>query len=301
MLSLILILFIALMLPGTINRTRALLSGRKGVVFYQHLNNLEVLFRKGAVYSPVAGFLFRLAPVASFAAMTTALLLVPVDGHGALLSFQGDLILFCYLLALSRVMLILGALDTGSSFEGMGASREALYGSLLEPALFLALGTLALATGHTRFDTIFSGFDTLGPETAVTLIVLMYIFIRIIQVEAGRIPVDDPRTHLELTMIHEVMVLDYSGFDLALITLAGWIRMALLAVIASAPLASLLHGGALLVVALCFLIAVVIAVIESFRARLRLSRNTTYIVTISAMAFLIFVIILLTRIHIPLE
>lgn len=300
MLSLIVILFVALMLPGVINRTRAVLSGRKGVLFYQHINNTVVLFHKGAVYSPVTGFVFRLAPLVCLASMLTAMLIVPVGNFGALLSFSGDVVLFCYLLGLSRVMLILGALDTGSSFEGMGASREALYGALIEPALFLVVGTLALVTGYTSFAAIFSHMDSAHPEMAVVVVLLMYVMMKVIQVESGRIPVDDPRTHLELTMIHEVMVLDYCGFDLGLITLAGWIRTALLAVVASAAVASLFYYNALIIIVLCFALAVVIGVIESFQARGQLSRNTTFIVTISAIAFLLFMICLLMLLNIDI-
>ncbi len=301
MLSFVVILFVALMLPGIINRTRALLSGRKGVPFYQHINNVAVLLRKGAVYSPVTGFVFRLAPVTGLAAVATATLLVPAGDSGALLSFGGDVVLFCYLLALGRVMLILGAMDTGSSFEGMGASREALYGALLEPALFLVMGTLALATGYTSFASIFSHMDGTGPEMAVVALLLMYLLLKIIQVEAGRIPVDDPRTHLELTMIHEVMILDYCGFDLGLITLTGWIKTALLAVIAAAAVASQFYYNTLLIILFAFLLAVVIGAVESFMARARLSRNPTNIVTIAAVALLVFVVCLLLLLNIQIE
>ncbi len=290
MVSLILILFVALMQPGLIARTRARLSGRKGVPFYQHLNNVGVLLRKDPIYGASAGMVTRLAPVVYLGATVTAALLLPVGGFGALLSFDGDIVLFCYLLGLGRLALMLGAMDAGSSFQGMGASREALYGAFVEPALFLVLGTLALVSGQIRFDGLFSQVVSGRPEMFVVMILMMYALFKIVLVEAGRIPVDDPRTHLELTMIHEVMVLDYAGFDMALITLSGWIKTALLSIIGASALASVLEGTAPVIVLLALMFALLIGVLESTMARSRLSRNTTYIMTIVALAFVIFTI-----------
>ncbi len=300
MLSFVVLIFIALLLPGVINRTRAVLSGRKGVTLWQHVLTLGVSFRKGAVYSPVAGTVFRMAPVVGLGATLTAAAMVPVGPSGALISFGGDVVLFCYLLALGRMMLILGALDTGSSFEGMGASREALYGALVEPALFIVLGTLALVSGHTSFARIFTHMESGSPEMIIAMIPLMYAVTKILIVEAGRIPVDDPRTHLELTMIHEVMVLDYCGFDMGLITLSSWIKTAAFAVIASSALVATFGYGIPLVVLLCIVIGLGIGTIESFMARGRLFDNTTYIVTISAIAFVVFIVafLILRNIHI---
>ena len=129
--------------------------------------------------------------------------------------------------------LILAAMDTGSSFEGMGASREALYGALVEPALMLVFGTLALLSGYTSFDAIFSGDAVNGVQLVVVLLLAAYVLVKIVFTEAGRVPVDDPRTHLELTMIHEVMCLDYCGVDLAYIKMAGWLKTAALSVLAA--------------------------------------------------------------------
>lgn len=290
MVSLILILFVALMLPGLIARTRARLSGRKGVRFYQHLNNVGVLLRKEPIYGALAGLVTRIAPVVYLGSALTAALLLPVGGFGSLLSFDGDVVLFCYLLGLGRLALMLGAMDAGSSFQGMGASREALYGAFVEPALFLVLGTLALVSGQIRFDGLFSPAAAGRPEMFVVMLLLMYAVFKIVLVESGRIPVDDPRTHLELTMIHEVMVLDYAGFDMALITLGGWIKTALLSLVGASALAAAFRGTAPVIVLLALSFGVLIGALESLMARSRLSRNTTYIVTIIAIAFVIFTI-----------
>lgn len=298
--SVVLNLFVALMLPGIIVRTRALLAGRKGALFYQHISRLGALLCKAPVYSSATGFVFRLAPVVYLASTVAAMLLVPVGDFSAVLAFNGDIVLFCYLLALGRVMLILAAMETGSSIDGMGASREALYGALLEPALFLVAGTLALVSDSLSFSQVFAGVGSGTPEMVVVMVLVMYALFKIMLVEAGRIPVDDPRTHLELTMIHEAMVLDYSGFDLALITLAGWIKAGLLAVLAASAFASVLYWDTIVVLLLGLAAGLAIGIVESFLARSRMARNSTYIVTILAVALVAFVIafLLLNQIRI---
>ena len=232
-LNTLLLLLAALAIPGLINRTRALLAGRKGIRFAQHLYDVRLLLRKGAVYSPTTTAVFRAAPSVTLGTALVAALFVPVGDLPSALSFEGDLIAFAYLLALGRVALILAAMDTGSSFEGMGASREALYGALVEPALMLVFGTLALLSGYTSFDAIFSGDAVNGMQLVVVLLLAAYVLVKIVFTEAGRVPVDDPRTHLELTMIHEVMCLDYCGVDLAYIKMAGWLKTAALSVLAA--------------------------------------------------------------------
>ncbi len=288
-LNLLLLIAAALAIPGLINRTRALLAGRKGIRFTQHLHDLRLLLRKGAVYSTTTSALFRTAPSVYLGAAFTALLFIPVGDLPPVLSFEGDLAAFAYTLALGRVALVLAALDTGSSFEGMGASRETLYGALAEPALLLISATLALVSGCTSFAAVF------GPEGApalrftVVLLLAAYVLMKLVFTESGRIPVDDPRTHLELTMIHEVMCLDYCGVDLAFIKAAGWLKTAALSMLAAdaataawcprwwlaAPLAVLLTGLS-------------VGVVESTQARNKLVRNTTFILTIAALAALVF-------------
>ncbi len=215
-LNTLLLLLTAVCIPGLINRTRAVLAGRRGIRFAQHLYDVRLLLRKGAVYSPTtASALFRAVPSVYLGSAIVAALFIPVGELTPLLSFDGDLVCFTYLMALGRFALILGAMDTGSSFEGMGASREALYGALVEPALMLTAGTLALLAGHTSFAAIFSSDAVNGVQLIVLLLLTAYVLVKIVFTESGRVPVDDPRTHLELTMIHEVMCLDYCGIDLA--------------------------------------------------------------------------------------
>jgi formate hydrogenlyase subunit 4 len=284
-------LVVAIAIPGVINRTRATLAGRKGLPFVQHLRNVRLLLRKGSVYSTTTTALFRIAPAVYLGAAIVALLFMPVADLYPLISFEGDVICFAYTLALARVAIILAAMDTGSSFEGMGAAREALYGALIEPALMIGFATLAMFCGYTSFADIFAHEQSFNAQITIVMFLIAYLFITIAFVESGRVPVDDPRTHLELTMIHEVMCLDYSGIDMGMIHIAGWLKTACFSMIAAnaiaatccfhwwfaAPLSILLTGLS-------------IGFVESTQARNKLVRNTTFIVTISALAALIFFI-----------
>ena len=284
----ILMIVVAIAIPGVINRTRALLAGRKGLPFMQHVRNVSLLLRKGTVYSTTTTALFRIAPAVYLGAAIVAMLMIPVADLYPLISFEGDVICFAYTLALARVAIILAAMDTGSSFEGMGAAREALYGALIEPALMIGFATLTMFCGYTSFADIFESEQSLNLHLTIVMVLTAYLFVKITFVESGRVPVDDPRTHLELTMIHEVMCLDYSGVDMAMIHIAGWLKNSIFAMIAAnavsvvfcfhwwfaAPLAVLATGLS-------------IGIVESLRARNKLSRNTTYILTIVAMSALV--------------
>ena len=290
-LNTLLMIVVALSIPGVINRTRAILAGRKGLPFVQHIRNVRLLLRKGSVYSTTTTALFRIAPAVYLGAAIVAMLFMPVADLYPLISFEGDVICFAYTLALARVAIILAAMDTGSSFEGMGAAREALYGALIEPALMIGFATLAMFCGYTSFADIFAHEQSFNAQLTIVMFLIAYLFISIALVESGRVPVDDPRTHLELTMIHEVMCLDYSGIDMGMIHITGWLKTACFSMIAAnaiaatccfhwwfaAPLAILLTG-------------ISIGVVESTQARNKLVRNTTFIVTISALAALIFFI-----------
>lgn len=290
-LNTLLMLAVAVSITGVINRTRAVLAGRKGLRFFQHLFDAKVLLGKGAVYSPTTGILFRLAPCVCLASSLAAFLFIPVADLDPLLSFDGDVVMVAYLLALSRVSLILAALDTGSSFEGMGASREALYGALVEPAIMLSMATLAMLSGYTSLADIFSTARSLDVNLTIVVLLAAYVFIKIMFVEAGRVPVDDPRTHLELTMIHEVMCLDYSGIDLAMIQIAGWLKTAVFAMIAADAVAAAVCFDWLLAAPLAVVAAgLSVGITESMRARNKLARNSTYILTVTAMSALIFLV-----------
>lgn len=290
-LNTLLMIVVALSIPGVINRTRAILAGRKGLPFLQHIRNVRLLLRKGSVYSTTTTALFRIAPAVYLGAAIVAMLFMPVADLYPLISFEGDVICFAYTLALARVAIILAAMDTGSSFEGMGAAREALYGALIEPALMIGFATLAMFCGYTSFADIFAHEQSFNAQLTIVMFLIAYLFISIAFVESGRVPVDDPRTHLELTMIHEVMCLDYSGIDMGMIHIAGWLKTACFSMIAANAIAATCCFHWWFAVPLAILLTgISIGVVESTQARNKLVRNTTFIVTISALAALIFFI-----------
>jgi formate hydrogenlyase subunit 4 len=198
-------------------------------------------------------------------------------------------------LALGKFFSIISAMDTGSSFEGMGASREALYSMFAEPAFFILIGSFALFTGHTSFHAIFSSLH-LGSSITYTLGGLAaFVLIMIAMIENSRMPVDDPKTHLELTMIHEVMILDNSGFDLGLILTTGFLKFAMYgAIIADFFIGGLSMSLAIpLFLLIQFTYAILVGVVESFMSRFRMSHNPQFILALSSVSFLIFLGVLL--------
>jgi formate hydrogenlyase subunit 4 len=264
------------LLLGIINKTKACVAGRDGHPLLQPYLDLRRLLGKGSVFSQTATWVFRAAPSVSLAALFLACLMLPAGPLLPALSFGGDLILFGYLLALSRFALIAGAMDTGSAFEGMGASREAAFSAFAEPGFFLVLGVLAWKQQAMSLATILEGADISSwvgdnPALILTAAALFLILLS----ENSRVPVDDPATHLELTMIHEVMVLDHSGPDLAFIlygsSLKLWIFSALLVSMFLPAGLSILASAALFLFGMA-MVAVLVGLVESVMARLRLNR-----------------------------
>ncbi|WP_300156209.1 NADH-quinone oxidoreductase subunit H [Solidesulfovibrio sp.] len=273
-LHLALALVLAPLIPGIVNRVKARVAGRAGKPVLQTYFDLAKLVRKGVVTSTTASWAIFAGPVASLAAVGCALLLVPGPATSAPVSFAGDFMFLAYLLGLSRLALILSALDTGSSFEGMGASREAVFSALAEPVLFLCFLSLAADGTGLSLDSLLAVSDA-KPLGAAHLFVPAILFVLLL-VENCRIPVDDPNTHLELTMIHEVMVLDHSGPDMAAVvygaSLKLWLFCALtvLSVMPRTGLSPVAAWGVFL--AGMALAAVAVGLVESAMARLRLTR-----------------------------
>jgi formate hydrogenlyase subunit 4 len=295
MISIVLILFTAFFFTGILNRARSLMSGRKGPGILQPVKDVIRLLRKGAVYSETTSIIFRIAPIIYFSSVLMACLVIPFDSQSGLVSFDGDFIFFAYILAAGKFFNIISAMDTGSSFEGMGASREALYSLFAEPAFFILIGSFALVTGHTSFHQIFQDLDMASSVTYTIGALAAFVLIMIAMIENSRMPVDDPRTHLELTMVHEVMVLDNSGFDLGLIISAGYLKFAMY----GALIANFFIGDLNLVRALPLfffvqiMFAVIAGLIESFMARFRMSHNPQFILALSSVSFIIFLGVLL--------
>jgi formate hydrogenlyase subunit 4 len=302
----VLALILAPLLPGVINRTKALFAGRQGQPVLQLYYDLAKLFRKGAVYSRTTSWVFRAGPVVGLASALTCLSILPLGGAPAPVSFAGDFILLAYLLGVMRFFTVIAALDTGSAFEGMGASREVQFSALAEPALLLGLAAVALAAGaggvadSIGFISLSGMFGSLslsvwlqsGPALLMVAGALLVVFLA----ENSRIPVDDPNTHLELTMIHEVMVLDHSGPDFAMILYGAALKLWILGSLLSSLLVPVRTGNPWLdgpaVICGLLLLAVVTGVVESTMARLRLLRVPQLLVSAGFLSTLALVLIL---------
>src|SRR5260370_4744023 len=219
-------LLLAPLLLGLINRTKAFIAGGRGRPLVRPYRDVVKCLRRGAVYGEVTSLLFRLGPVVNLATLLAALMILPFGGVAAVLSFPGDLIVLAGLFALGRFLTVLAALDTGSSFEGMGASREVHFAALAEPALLIGLATLVRVTGAFSLSPIY-GAITVGiwAQALPTLALVAMTLLVLELVENTRIPVDDPTTHLALTMIHSAMWLDHSGPDLAYIQYAAALKL----------------------------------------------------------------------------
>jgi formate hydrogenlyase subunit 4 len=268
------------LLLSVINRTKAWFAGRRGPPLLQPYYDLGKLLRKGAVYSRTTTWVFRAGPTIGLAAVLVATALVPLGGLRATLSFQGDLVLFAYLLGLMRFFTVLAALDTGSSFEGMGASREVTFSALAEPALLLGLAALARQCGSLSLTAIYSSLSIdVWMKTGPVLALVVGVFMVVLLAENARIPVDDPNTHLELTMIHEAMVLDHSGPDFAFILYGAALKLWVVGALLAGLIVPVRTGNPWLDGAACLFgmlaIAVVVGIVESSMARLRLPRQVT--------------------------
>jgi formate hydrogenlyase subunit 4 len=275
------LLVMPIVLVGTINRVKSLWSGRRGPPILQLAFDVWRLARKIPVYSKVTTPVFRLGPIVVLVTAMASACIVPLAGTTALVSFPFDFVWFAYVWSLGRVALMLGALDTGSAFQGMGASREATFATLLEPILFLIAGALCLHSGtHSFAAALVPRLDS-APAIVMWLASLAALMV-VAQVESARMPVDDPTTHLELTMVHEVMILDHSGRELALLQLGAALKL-FVAISISAMLVNPLAGEPSLLtvvvhLGLCIGIAVVVGMTESLIARLKLRVVPQYIV-----------------------
>lgn len=268
-------------LPGCINRTKAWWTGRKGPGLWQTYHDLRRLLGKRPVVSTSTTALFRWGTYVVLACALVAMAFVPLFGQFAPMAFTHDFVVVAYVLGLGRVALMLSAMDVGSPFEGMGSAREAMFGAFAEPALFLVLGTAAATTGKGSFSEVLGHLHT-TPYFGLIAAPLALALLVLLQTESARLPVDDPATHLELTMVHEVMVLDHSGPELAAMQYAAGLKMTLYAGLIATllnpfhpqqqPWLALGSG-----VALMLGVAVLQGCVESLMARLPLPQVPRYI------------------------
>ena len=298
LIHLILVILMPPLLFGVINRTKALFAGRTGAPLLQPYFDIYRLLRKGMVFSHVSTWIFRAGPIITLAAIFTAALLLPLGNHAPPLSFSGDMILFAYLLALGRFCTTLAALDTGSSFEGMGASREVTYSCLAEPVVFIVLLTLSRLSGSLTLSGILTHSSaTLWMTSGAALLLLVAGLFMVLLVENSRIPFDDPNTHLELTMIHEVMVLDHSGPAFGMIVYTSTLKFFILGAFflhLALPLrAADSRVEWLVFIVFMLLLSITVGVVESVMARFRLNRVPQMLLIASVVS--VFAMILVLR------
>lgn len=286
----LIVCFLSPLFLGVIAKVKAFFSGKVGPSVFQPYFDLAKLFRKKCVYSSTVTWIFRAAPVVILAVMLVLALLVPFGRFKAPVQFSGDILLAVYLLALGRFFMILAALDTGSSFEGMGASREAYFSCLSELAMFMNFITLALLAKSISLSQMVGAHIPMtwgGLEPALLLVVASFFIVLL--AENCRIPVDDPETHLELTMIHEVMILDHSGVDLAYMLYAAAMKLFIFSGLLVSIIIPVRTGDHWTDMAIFFGamlgLAVLIGIVESTMARLRLNRVRLLLLISFALAF----------------
>ena len=279
---------------GVIKKTKAFWAGRKGVSIWQPMRDFIRLMKKGSVISETTSWVFKYTPVIGLGAVIFAAMFVPLATGKAVINLPYAFVIFSYVLGLGKFFSLLSALDTGSSFEGMGASREACFSTIVEPAFFIALASIAALTQNYSFESFKLILKNAGGYGYIIIALAVVTLFIMLLIEGCRVPVDDPTTHLELTMIHEVMILDNSGVDLGLITWSAGIKMFIFeALIANLliPLSWPLWVSVLAFLAIIFILAVIIGTVESSMARFRMTHVFEFIFLMSITALLILALV----------
>ncbi len=289
--SFVIALLAAPLFPGVINKVKAFSAGKKGPPLLMKYYTLAKLCRKGSVYSTSSSYVFRMGPTVSLTASIMTLLFMPLAGTGSLFSFHGDVIVLFYIMGIGRFFTIAAALDTASPFEGMGAAREAFFSTLAEATIFAVLVLFYRMNGSLSFADYFSGenpISLIGPGGALLLFVIVAMFM-VLLTENSRVPVDDPQTHLELTMIHEVMILDHSGPDLALIELGSFYKLFFYSAFITHLLLPFKLSGALAnglaFYAVLATVYIAVGITESTMARFKMNLVPKYILTSFSLVF----------------
>lgn len=294
LLNLIILFIMPFIMLGVIKKTKAFWAGRKGVCLLQPYYDFARLLKKEPVYSKTTSFIFKLAPVIVLSSVIFAGLFVPMAGGYAIINYEFGFIIFAYILGLAKFFSIISAMDTGSSFEGMGASREACFTSIIEPAFFIIIASISAVVGFFHFQSFNIFWLQKDILTACILVLAVLALFVMMLTECSRVPVDDPTTHLELTMIHEVMILDNSGIDLAFLTWASGMKMVLISsliatILIPLSIPFLLHLTLYLFT--LFIIAIAIGTIESAIARFRMSHIFEFVFSMSAIALIILALV----------
>ncbi len=294
----LLAMLLAPFFSAVILKVKAFFGGKKGPPLLINYYTLIKLFKKGSVYSTSTTFIFKMGPMVSLCSAVTVLLFLPIAGQAPVFSFNGDVIFILYLMGLGRFFTIAAAMDTASPFEGMGAAREAYFPIICEATMFTILVLFYKLTGELSLAGYFSGSQPaeLWHAAGAPLLFVIMAFFIILLTENSRVPVDDPATHLELTMIHEVMVLDHSGPDLGLIELGSFIKLFFFSTFVARLICPFDMGNPILNTAMfgvaLLLVYVAAGITESVMARYRMDRVPQFVLTSFALAFFATVITL---------
>jgi formate hydrogenlyase subunit 4 len=295
LLHLLIVLVLAPLVPGVINRTKAIVAGRRGQPLLQAYYDIAKLLRRGTVLSATTTPVFLIGPAVALSGAVIASLMLPLGGSAAPVAFTGDVIVFIYIFALSRFFTTSAALDTGSAFEGMGAAREVTFAVLTEPALLLGMLALARLTHSLSLSGLLDISWAVRRTSSAALVLVVASWLIVLLAENSRVPFDDPNTHLELTMIHEVMVLDHSGPAFGLILYAGAVKLFVFSALVTAvivPRVESAAAGAALTIAGVLVLGVGVGVVESAMARLRLVRIPQLLVTATLVSAFAVVLVL---------
>ncbi len=297
--SILSILTLAPMFAGLVNKLKAIFTGRIGAPILQPYFDLYRLLRKETINAGSSSFVSAISPVINLVAVVIAAAMLPIGLAHPVISFDGDIILFAYVLGLARFFQILAAMDIGSSFEGMGAAREAAFAIFAEPIFFFTLGSIAFMSGLTSIYDIYHSIR-LDNVTYIIFIVVCSTSAFILAItECSRMPVDDPNTHLELTMIHEVMILDNSGVDLFLYQYSSYIKLFIYAILETSffypfGVKSYTVGIVIFVVVIAIL-SVTLAVVETVTARFKMKNIPQYLLFATAIGILNLLIYTFTK------
>jgi formate hydrogenlyase subunit 4 len=297
--SIVVILGLAPLFAGMVNKLKAVLTGRIGAPVLQPYYELLRLIKKETINSTTSSFVSRISPLINFVSLIIAAGMLPVGFWKPLIHFNGDIILFAYILSLSRFFQIIAAMDIGSSFEGMGAAREATFALFAEPIFFFTIGSISFLSGYTSMYDIYHSIRLNNISYEVFILVCTISVFILAVTECSRMPVDDPNTHLELTMIHEVMILDNSGADLFLYQYSSYIKLFIYSILEITFFYPFSNGsyllGVLIFIVGCSALAFILGVVETVTSRYRMKNIPQYLLFATAIGILNLLIYTFTK------
>lgn len=297
--SLVIVLSMAPLFVGLVNKQKAIFTGRKGAPVLQPYYELQRLLRKETINANTSSFISGISPVINLVAILTAAALLPIGFAKPLISFEGDIILLAYVLGLARFFQIMAAMDIGSSFEGMGAAREATFAVFAEPIFFFTIGSIAFMSGLTSIYEIYHSIRLDNVSYIVFIIVCSTSVFLLAVTECSRMPVDDPNTHLELTMIHEVMILDNSGVDLFLYQYSSYVKLFVYVILETSffyPFSVQSYTlGLVIFLAVVLILSAALAMVETITSRFKMKNIPHYLLFATAIGVLNLLIYTFTK------